>query len=90
MFAHINETDCFGTVGEIAYAHGVKTPVHLHFGRALTSKQRDEMWFVAGFASSVHVGVSLKDAFERALQLQSYGRGPQAWGPSAAGNERAP
>ena len=82
VFAHVNETDCFGTFGEIAYAHGVKTPVHLHFGAALTSKQRDDMWFIASFASSIHEGVSVRTAFQCVLRW--HGRGSQARGPSAS------
>ena len=81
VFAHINETDCFGTLGEIGYAHGVGTPVHLHFGAKLTKKQRDEMWFIAGFAT-VHEVVEVENAFRRALRfasrLQSCERGLQA------------
>lgn len=57
--------------------------LHLHFGKALTRKRRDDMWFVAGFASSVHEGVGVRHAFERALQLHGYGRGPHALAPSA-------
>jgi hypothetical protein len=68
VFAHIDETDCFGTLSEIGYAHGIGTPVHLHFGATLSRKQRDDMWFVTGFARSIHEDISVKTAFKCVLR----------------------
>jgi hypothetical protein len=74
VFAHIDETDCCGTLVEIGFARGADVPVHLHFGSSLTAAQRDEMWFAAGAASYRHEGVDVRTAFKNALR--SRGSGP--------------
>jgi nucleoside 2-deoxyribosyltransferase len=67
VFAHIDEVDCFGTLGEIGFAHGAGVPVYLHFGSKLTQAQRYDFWFIEKFATAVHDRITVRHAFARAL-----------------------
>ena len=75
VFACIDETDCFGTIAEIGFAHGVGTPVHLYFGENITKGQRRELWFVARCADHVHECVTIQHAFVRSLRGARQRRG---------------
>jgi hypothetical protein len=67
IFAHINETDCFGTLYELGYASAASKPIFLNFGSKISAKQRAEFWFVA--KSGVTIDGTTREAFQRALRL---------------------
>ena len=68
VFAHVDEVDCFGTLSEIGFAHGVGVPVYLHFGPSLTQEQRYDFWFVEKFAAAVTERITVAHAFSRAVE----------------------
>jgi nucleoside 2-deoxyribosyltransferase len=71
VFAFIDEDDCFGTLAEIGFAHGIGKPVYLLYGGKLTPKQRADFWFVEQFAARVYRRVNIEHAFNHALRLQA-------------------
>ena len=52
VFAYINSDSCFGTIFEIGYAVGIKTPVAVMFD---TKERREAMWFLSECADLVFV-----------------------------------
>jgi hypothetical protein len=67
IFAHIDATDCFGTLHELGYAAALRKPIFLHFGSKISAKRRDDFWFVA--KSGVVIDGTTREAFQRALRL---------------------
>lgn len=46
VVAYIDSLDCFGTICEIGYAKGIKVPVFVLLGTALSKADKDDLWFV--------------------------------------------
>ncbi len=53
LFAHIDSTDCYGTLAEIGYAAALDKPIFLTFAKNLNHDLISDLWFITEYKSVI-------------------------------------